>query len=168
MLSDESVETTVVTADNAAAEAANDASGEAIRDNETDKVTNFRMNENMESLTISSKSGNHMNLVKLQKNKSDKTITLDILSCPLHECKKKRSTGRGEHNIVKSSTRRNISLFSFSHLFHEEIDSTNNLIHFMRTTSLIWIILLNVTTTLSYASSKQIPLGIQIFRIDNK
>lgn len=140
-------------ADNAV-DAVNDASG---RDNETDKVTNYRMNENMESLTISSKSGSHVNLVKLQKNKSDKTITLDILSsCPLHECKKKRSAGA---HLAKK-TNRTVSLFSFAHLFHQEIDSTNNLIHLMRTTSLIWIILLNVTTTLSYASSKDRSLFV--------
>lgn len=146
-------------ADNVDAAAATKVSESSVRDNETDKVTNYRMNENMESLTISSKSGSHMNLVKLQKNKSEKTITLDILSsCPLHECKKKRS--RSEN--LANKTHRTISLFSFTHLFHQEIDSTNNLIHFMRTTSLIWIILLNVTATLSYASSKNLWITLVV------
>lgn len=104
----------------------------------------------MESLTISSKNCDHMNLVKLQKNKSDKTITLDILSCKLHPCKKRKQ--HDDRHL--SENQKKLFSFSFNHLFHEDVDSTNNLIHFIRTTSLFWIILLNVTTVLSYASSK--------------
>lgn len=124
---------------------------EAIPTKDILKVKNYRMKENMESLTISSKNCDHMNLVKLQKNKADKTITLDILSCRLHQCKKRKSSVESKY---LSENQKKLFSFSFNHLFHEDLDSTNNLIHFIRTTSLFWIILLNVTTVLSYASSK--------------
>lgn len=124
---------------------------EAIPSKDILKVKNYRMKENMESLTISSKNCDHMNLVKLQKNKADKTITLDILSCRLHQCKKRKSIDESKY---LSENQKKLFSFSFNHLFHEDLDSTNNLIHFIRTTSLFWIILLNVTTVLSYASSE--------------
>lgn len=116
--------------------------------------SNFKMGENAESLTISSKNCNHLNLVKLQKNKIDNTITLDIISANVPSRKKKCQRN---HSEVK-----NIFKFSFLHQLSASTptatpyDNDNSTLPAIRVFSLFWIILLNVTTTLSYASSKVI------------
>lgn len=121
------------------------------------KTSNFKMSEAAESLTISSKNCNHLNLVKLQKSKTDNTITLDIITNCNHRMKHR------ENNFdIAGDARRNIFKFSFLHQLSISSSSDtpsgvcekNNAIQGIRVISLFWIILLNVTTALSYASSE--------------
>lgn len=114
------------------------------------KTANFRMNENAETMTISSKNCHHVNLVKLKKNKSDNTITLDIIS----------NCASAKHQTKRhDETRRGIFKFSFQHQLsisdtpHDSVEK-NNTIHGIRALSLFWIILLNVVTTISYTASE--------------
>lgn len=125
------------------------------------KTSNFKMNENAESLTISTKNCNHLNLVKLQKNKTDNTITLDIIStnCNVSPRRKKRRhialevAGETRRNIFKFSFQNQLSTLTPSDTPHD-ICERNNAVNGIRVLSLFWIILLNTTTMLSYASSK--------------
>lgn len=121
------------------------------------------MGENAESLTISSKTCNHVNLVKLQKNKTDNTITLDIITanCTSSHQKKKH------HSSAAHDVNRNVFKFSFLHQLSISTPSdtpfsvadSSNAITGIRVFSLFWIILLNVTTILSYASSKKVEIN---------
>lgn len=125
------------------------------------KTSNFKMNENAESLTISSKNCNHLNLVKLQKNKSDNTITLDIIStnCSISPHRKKEHESQLDkaadplRNIFKFSFQHQLSISTPSDTPHDRANE-NKPIHGIRAFSLFWIILLNVTTMLSYTSSE--------------
>lgn len=111
-----------------------------------------------ESLTISSKNCNHVNLVKLQKNKEDNTLILDIMSanCAVPSRNHQQSNRFG----FDGETQKDIFKFSFVHQLSDSTPSDTpfvdelNIIHGIRFFSLIWIILLNVLTVLSYASSK--------------
>lgn len=114
------------------------------------------MSENAESLTISSKNCNHLNLVKLQKNKSDNTITLDILStnCNVFPHKTKRCA---KHFDTVGEARKNLFKFTFRHqlsVSNTSFEPYDASVQGIQVLSLLWIILLNVTTVLSYASSK--------------
>lgn len=114
------------------------------------------MSENAESLTISSKTCNHLNLVKLQKNKSDNTITLDIIStnCNVFPHKTKRCA---KHFDAASEARKNLFRFTFRHqlsVSNSPLTPHDASVQGIQVLSLFWIILLNVTTVLSYASSK--------------
>lgn len=125
------------------------------------KSTNFKMNENAESLTVSSKACHHVNLVKLQKNKTDNTITLDILTSA--KCQKKR------RDHASKETRRNIFRFSFlnqltASVASFEVSAKSNSIRLIQIFSLFCIILANVTKILAYASSKnffKFPIVLQ-------
>lgn len=122
------------------------------------KTAKFKMSDTADTLTITNKNCHHLNLVKLKKNKTDNTITLDIitLNCGASKHRKRR------HENQFSETHPNVFKFSFLHQLsistpadtpHDVIDE-NNAIHGIRVLSLFWIILLNVTTIVSYASSK--------------
>lgn len=135
------------------------SSADVINDKSKNKVMNFQMKGDTDSLTISSKTCNHLNLVKLQKNKSENTITLDIISTNCNAYKRKMKSSQAERKSVQSK-----AIFKFS-LQHQLAVSTpsdsphattidNKSIHGIRIFSLIWILLLNTTSVLSYVTSK--------------
>lgn len=107
-----------------------------------------------ESLTISSKNCNHVNLVKLQKNKTDNTLTLDIISA---NCSASSRNRQSQNDL---ETPKDIFKFLFTHQLSVSTSSDTpfvvetDIIHEIRLFSLLWIILLNVVTVLSYAASK--------------
>lgn len=119
------------------------------------------MSDSAESLTISSKTCSHLNLVKLQKNKTDNTITLDIIStnCKVAPHNKSRNC-RSKSDDLEETPLKTIFKFSFQHQLssstpHLTADVFNiAAINGVRTFSLFWIMLVNVTTTLSFAASK--------------
>lgn len=100
---------------------------------------------NADSITITNKNCKHMNLVKVQKNKVDNTLVLDIITA------ENRHHQRSPKEIPK-----NYYKFSFIHQLSEssEIPSETSVIHGIRFYSLIWVVLLNVVTVFSYASSE--------------
>jgi hypothetical protein len=104
-----------------------------------------------ESITITNKNCKHMNLVKLQKNKVDNTLVLDIITA---ENQKSDPTYQFEFN---KQFDKDLSKFSF---FHQMSDSTSDIpkqaeiIHAIRFFSIIWVVLLHTCTALSFASSE--------------
>jgi hypothetical protein len=97
-----------------------------------------------------------MNLVKVQKNKSDNTLTLDIISA---SCKTTKLPNSNRFDEL-SERHKNIFKFSFVHQLSDSTPSDSpfpvetTAIHAIRLFSLIWLILVNVVTVLSYTSSK--------------
>lgn len=117
------------------------------------KTKNFKMPENAEKMTISSKNCNHVNLVKLQKNKEENTIILDIISANIFPCKKQRHN-ESTSKIFKFSLQRQLSPLTSSDTPFNNNDKSLGIISGIRGFSLFWIILLNTTTLLSYVSSE--------------
>lgn len=122
------------------------------------KTAKFKMSDSADTLTITNKNCHHLNLVKLKKNKSDNTITLDIitLNCGASKHRKRRHGNRfseNHPNVFKFSFLHQLSVSTPADTPHDVIDE-NNAIHGIRVLSLFWIILLNVTSIVSYASSK--------------
>jgi hypothetical protein len=116
---------------------------------------------NAESFTISSKNcNNQVNLVKLQKNKSDNTLTLDIISANCHSAPSRRHQTQKNQLDLAGETPKDIFKFSFVHQLSEStpLDTpfvcNNSVIDGIRFIGLIWVFLVNVVTALSYASSE--------------
>ena len=105
---------------------------------------------NANSITITNKNCKHMNLVKLQKNKVDNTLVLDIITAETRSVAPKNRFKLGrEHgeNLIK---------FSFVHQLSDlttDMPTGAEVLHGLRFFSILWIILLNVVSVLSYTSS---------------
>lgn len=122
------------------------------------------MNQSAESFTVSSKNCNHVNLVKLQKNKVDNTITLDIMtSSP--KCKKfpnKRKRDIAGRNVFKFSLRYQLSSSAPSDTPFQSNRKINSIVA-IRAFSLFWIVLWNVQTILAYSASMRSSTKAQTF-----
>lgn len=91
-----------------------------------------------------------MNLVKLQKNKIDNTLVLDIITAE-NRTSEPTYQFRFDKQIDK-----NLAKFSFISQMSDGANSNIpevDILHGIRFFSLIWVVLLNVVTVLSYAAS---------------
>ncbi|CRL04483.1 CLUMA_CG017564, isoform A [Clunio marinus] len=117
------------------------------------KTANYKMNEKTDSLTISNKACNHMNLVKLEKNKIDKTITITLDNCVVPNRRRKNLMNPDvQGRIFEFSFQNQLSVIDSSDSSFDRVD-LNRSFHVMKCFALFWILFLNVTTTLSYAAN---------------
>lgn len=151
------------------------------------------MDSYADSLTINNiNSNNHVNLVKVQKMKSDNnsnTISLEIISANCYNAfalqKKQQLMMLEEQNKI-AEVRDNILKFSiqqqFKSLFSDSIDSDRvyncideiRALHGIRTICLFWIILVHTATFLSYVTceyffrSSRILFEVSLFLVNKK
>jgi hypothetical protein len=134
-------------------------------------MTNLKMDSFVDSLTISNiNTNNHVNLVKVQKMKSDNnnnTISLEIISANCYNAfalQKKQQLILMEERNKYTEVRDNILKFSLQQQIKSllsdfvESDRVYNCIddiralHGIRSICLFWIILVHTATFLSYVS----------------
>jgi hypothetical protein len=92
-----------------------------------------------------------MNLVKLQKNKVDNTLVLDIITA------ENRSSDPTYQFKFNKKLDKDLSRFSFIHQMSDsttDIPKQAEIIHALRFFSIILVVLLHTVTILSYASSE--------------
>lgn len=132
------------------------------------KMTNVHMDSNTDSLTINNFSHNsHVNMVKVQKNKSENTIMLDIISANCYNAFALKKNQQMLTQLDKvDEFRENLFKFSIQQQFDNLLNKSSNdsvtnsideinSIHGIRCVSMFWIILVHCTTFLSYVSCKE-------------
>jgi hypothetical protein len=116
------------------------------------------MSNDTDNLTISTKSCNHISLVKLQKNKTENTITVDITSTNriLHAKKSKE--------IAFSQSDQASKLFAFSFPRRKVYDSgqTFTALHGIRAFAVFWILFSSVESHLLSSATSEYKLSKKI------
>lgn len=109
-----------------------------------------------ESIVIKNKNCKNTSLVKLQKNKVDNTLILDIITAENQNPKPTYPTNHSNKPMLKHLSKFSI-LYQISDL-STDISNRNQIFHYIRFFSILWVILLHTVTILSYSSSKYTKL----------
>lgn len=116
------------------------------------KIKNFTMSNETDNLTISTKSCNHISLVKLHKNKSDNTITVDITSTNRGVYGKKAK----EIDCRESGLSKKLFALTFSSKKACSSSQTSSILHGIRAFAIFWILYSSVESHLLSSSSSKI------------
>lgn len=127
------------------------------------QTSNFQLNAHTNSLTINnvSSTNQHSNCLKLVKvHKTENKIKLDIISANCFNAFALHQRSSKENLESANEIRENIFRFSLQSQFENLLgdgatSDVNNVtvIHGIRVVALFWIILVHITTILSYVSS---------------
>jgi len=124
------------------------------------KTTNVEMDAKTDLLTINNfSSNNHLKMVKVHKSKSENTIKLDIISANCYNAFALRRKHQADRLDKAGEIRESIFRFSLQRQFDYLLNSRSsdgidgvNAIHGIRVMAFFWILLVHITTFLSYVS----------------